>query len=83
MSKVVLGKEDREDAVRRLRAYFERERGEELGELGATLLFEFLAEEIAPHFYNRGLADAQSLVARFTDSLDADLEAAKVFPPRV
>lgn len=82
MAKVVLGKDEREDVVRRLRAYFERERGEELGELGATLLLEFLAEEVGPHFYNRGLADAQAFVARFTDSLDADLEAAKLFPPR-
>jgi len=68
--------------VRRLRAYFERERGEELGELRATLLFEFLAEEVGPHFYNKGLSDAQAYVARFTDSLDADLEAARVLPPR-
>lgn len=82
MAKVVLGKEDREDVVRRLRAHFERERGEELGELGATLLYDFLAEEVGPHFYNKGLSDAQAYVARFADSLDADLEAAKVFPPR-
>lgn len=82
MAKVVLGKEEREDIVRRLRAHFERGRGEELGELGATLLYEFLAEEIGPHFYNKGLNDAQAYLARFTDSLDADLEAAKVLPPR-
>ncbi len=83
MAKLTLEREERDDAANRLRAYFERERGEELGELGATLLLEFIAEEIGPHFYNKGLRDAQSYIARFTDSLDADLEAAKLMPPRM
>ncbi len=73
---------EREDALERLRAYFGRERGEELGELGAALLFDFIAEQLGPHFYNKGIEDAQALVARFADSLDADLDAAKRLPPR-
>jgi uncharacterized protein (DUF2164 family) len=41
-----------------------------------------LAEEIGPYFYSKGLSDAQAYVARFTDSLVADLDAAKQLPPR-
>jgi uncharacterized protein (DUF2164 family) len=82
MPKIAIEREERDDAVARLRAYFDRERDEELGELGATLFLDFIAEEIGPYFYNKGLRDAQSYVARFTDSLDADLEAAKLLPPR-
>lgn len=82
MPKIELGRGEREDVVRRLRVYFERERGEEIGDLAVTLLYDFIAEEVAPYFYNKGLRDAQSYVARFTDSLDADLEAAKLMPPR-
>jgi uncharacterized protein (DUF2164 family) len=82
MAKIELGREERDDAVRRLRGYFERERDEELGDLAVGLFFDFITEEIGPYFYNKGLSDAQSYVARFTDSLDADLEAGKRFPPR-
>src|SRR5690606_34918503 len=37
-----LTKDEQEWAVRRLRHYFEQERGEELNELGAALLLDFL-----------------------------------------
>ena len=82
MAKITLAREERDDAVQRLRRYLERESGEEVGELAATLLFDFVAEEIGPYFYSKGLSDAQAYVARFTDSLVADLDAAKQLPPR-
>jgi uncharacterized protein (DUF2164 family) len=82
MPGIELAREERDDAVRRLRSYFEREREEELGDLAAGLLYDFIAEELGSYFYNKGLSDAQAYVARFTDSLDADLEAAKRFPAR-
>ena len=82
MDAIELTREARDDAVERLRVYFARERGEELGELAATLIYDFVAEQLGPYFYNKGMEDAQALVARFTDSLDADLEAAQRLPPR-
>lgn len=80
MESIRLPDEDRERAVERIRGYFERERGEEIGELAAGLLYDVIAERIGPYFYNQGIDDAQALIARFADSLDADLEAAKRFP---
>jgi len=80
-----LDREQRAEAVRRIRAYFERERDEELGELAAGFILDFIVEELAPLFYNAGLADAQALLARHIDSLDADLEAQRrepLLPPR-
>ncbi len=68
--------------MRRIRAYFERERDEELGELGAGFFLDFITEEIAPLFYNAAVADAQALLARAADLLDADLEALRRSPPR-
>ena len=82
MDAIELGRAEREDALARLRAYFGQERGEELGELGAMLIYDFIAEQLGPHFYNKGIEDGQALVARFADSLDADLDAAKRLPPR-
>lgn len=77
-----IDRDERADAVRRIRAYFDRERDEPLGELGATLLFEFVRDELGPLFYNLGLDDARALIARSGDSLEADLDAARRFPPR-
>lgn len=77
-----LDRETRIEGVRRIRAYFERERGEVLGELAAGFFLDFVAEELGPVFYNAGLADAQALLARFIDSLDADMEAQRKMPPR-
>ncbi|MCC6236257.1 MAG: DUF2164 family protein [Dehalococcoidia bacterium] len=77
-----LDREARAEGVRRIRAYFERERGEELGELAAGFILDFIAEEVAPLFYNAALGDAQALVARAADALDADLEALRRSPPR-
>jgi uncharacterized protein (DUF2164 family) len=78
-----LDREARAEAVRRIRNYFERERGEELGELAAGFVLEFVAEELAPLFYNAAIEHAQALVARAVDSLDADLEAQRRSPPRI
>ncbi len=82
MDAIKLERDEREAAVKRIQAYFERERDEELGELGATLMLDFVAEELGPLFYNRGLDEAQRLLRRLADSLDADLDAAKRLPPR-
>lgn len=77
-----LDREARTEGVRRIRAYFERERGEELGELAAGFILDFIAEELGHLFYNRALADSQALIARAADSLDADIEAQRRHPPR-
>jgi uncharacterized protein (DUF2164 family) len=75
--RIELKREDREHCVRRLKAYFERERDEEIGDLGATLLYDYIAEQLAPFFYNEGLRDAQSLAGRAYATLDEDIEATK------
>ena len=80
MDSLRLTDEERELAIGAIRAYFERERDEEIGELAAGLLLDFVGEQLGPYFFNRGIEDAQARVVRFADSLDADLEAAKRFP---
>jgi uncharacterized protein (DUF2164 family) len=76
-----LSKEDREFAVLRVQAYFRDERDEELGHLGAMLIYDFIAKELGPLFYNRGLYTASLLARRAADSLEADIDAAKRLPP--
>lgn len=79
---IQLEQPERDEVMRRLRSHFQRELDEPPGDLWVMLLYDFIAEEIAPFFYNAGLGDAQRYLARFVDSLDADLDAAKRLPPR-
>ena len=81
MAGISLKKEQKERAAGELRGYFDRERGEQFGELAATLLLDFLVKRLGPMFYNCGVADAQLALRNAADSLDADLEATQLPDP--
>jgi uncharacterized protein (DUF2164 family) len=51
-------KEKRDEMVTAIKNYFLKEREEELGDLAAGLMLEFIIEELAPEFYNRGVHDS-------------------------
>ncbi len=55
----IVFKEDRKKAmIREIKKYFSEERDENLGDLGAQLIFDFIIEKIGPDIYNQGLDDA-------------------------
>ncbi|MBB4234381.1 DUF2164 domain-containing protein [Rhizobium esperanzae] len=74
MKKIEFSKEEKAELVSRIRAYFDREL-DPIGALPSEFLLDFFTEEIGPHFYNRGLRDAQAaLLARMEDvAEDIDL----------
>ncbi len=53
-----LSKEQREQMVSAIRAYFLNERDEELGDLAAGFILDFFVQELAPHFYDQGVSDS-------------------------
>ncbi len=56
----------------KLREYAGREWEQELGRFEAEAFLEFLEQEIGAYYYNRGIFDAQTIVAdRVTDIQDA------------
>lgn len=55
---IKLTKEKREDLIREIRHYFWNEREEEMGELAASLMLDFIQEKLAPEFYNQGVYDS-------------------------
>ena len=58
--------------VAKLQAYFERELGQRLGGFDGEFLLDFVSEQIGAHYYNRGVRDAQALLAaKFDDLADA------------
>ena len=67
--------ERRAEVVTAIRNYFETELDEPIGDLKATLLFEFLLGEIGPTVYNQAIADAQAWMQERVTDLDVNLYA--------
>jgi len=51
-------KERRDDMVSEIKNYFSKEKEEEIGDLAAGLILDFILEKIAPEFYNQGVYDS-------------------------
>ena len=51
-------RERRDEMILAIKNYFLRERDEEIGDLRAGLMLDFILEELAPEFYNQGVSDA-------------------------
>jgi len=64
-----LTKEEKEQMISRIQAYYQRERGEQIGELKAMMILDFFNEELAPTFYNRGIRDAHAYMTVKIDDL--------------
>ncbi|MBN7138623.1 hypothetical protein A7A76_05790 [Lysobacter enzymogenes] len=63
--------DDREKAllVAKLQRYFTAELKQPIGRFDAEFLLDFLSEELGAYYYNRGVADAQAVLAARVDDL--------------
>ncbi|MFP7171302.1 DUF2164 family protein [Terribacillus sp. 7520-G] len=52
---IELNESQRSEMIRSLQHYFEQEKDEQLGDLAAGLLLEFIVRELGPVFYNAGI----------------------------
>lgn len=73
MQPIKFSKEEKTVVVNKIRDWFLEERDEDLGQIPAEMLLNFFAEEIGGYFYNRGLYDAQTLVAKRVDDLSDEI----------
>ncbi|WP_068776234.1 DUF2164 domain-containing protein [Paenibacillus sp. FJAT-26967] len=55
--------------------FFEKERGETIGDLAADGVLEFVISKLSPHFYNEGIKDARATMMERMASLEEDLYA--------
>jgi uncharacterized protein (DUF2164 family) len=76
----MLGRQARAEAVQRIQAHFRQERGEELGDLAAGFLLDFVERELGPAFYNQGVEDAAARVLQSQASLAEELDFLKMAP---
>jgi uncharacterized protein (DUF2164 family) len=74
MSQITFSKEETAQIAGELQHYFREELDQEIGALQAEMFLDFLSQTIGPAFYNRGLYDAQALLAaKLEDLTDAVL----------
>ena len=69
MSKIEFTKQEIEVLTKKIQLYFSEELNQEIGQFDAQFLLDFFAEDIGPYFYNRGLYDAQSILANRSESI--------------
>jgi uncharacterized protein (DUF2164 family) len=70
-SSIVLSEDSRKSAVAALRGYFAANLDEEIGDLKAGLLLDFILSELGPSVYNQAIADARSFFEERSNDLAA------------
>ncbi len=70
--------------VRELQAWLLEERGEDVGELAAGFLLDFVLDLAGPDLYNAALADAAKAFREHADIVEADIASLTqdAFTPR-
>jgi len=68
---IELGKEETKEVIASLQRYFSEEREEELTEMRAKFLLDFILKEIAPLAYNQGVKDAETFFRAKIEDLPA------------
>jgi uncharacterized protein (DUF2164 family) len=68
-STITLPDRERDRAIASLKQYFSEHMDEEIGDLKAALLLEYILAELGPTIYNAAIADARS----FFEERTADL----------
>lgn len=69
-NKIKLHNQKKDQMINQIKTYFSKERDEDLGDLGAALILDFIIEKLGPEFYNQGVFDAyQYLSDRMEDVL--------------
>jgi len=66
---IKLSKERRDEMIAEIQVYFSKERDEEIGNLGAGMVLDFIVEKLAPAFYNQGVYDAHQYLKDAAEDL--------------
>jgi uncharacterized protein (DUF2164 family) len=75
---IKLTKENKEYMIKLIKNYFNNERNEDLGDLGAALILDFFVDKLAPEFYNQGINDCH---AYMNDRVE-DILGLQIYPSR-
>ena len=67
--RVELSQEMKNEMIGKLKTFYKEKRGEEIGELAARLLMDFMLNEVAPYYYNQGIRDSIPFMNERVDDL--------------
>jgi uncharacterized protein (DUF2164 family) len=70
MEKDLISREEKERLLLKIQRHLSDEVEVELGRFEAEALVDLVADLLGPHYYNKGLRDAQVLVARQVDQIN-------------
>lgn len=56
--KFSLSKEEREEMLGEIKQFFVKERDEEIGDLAADIVLDFIIDKMSDKFYNKGIYDS-------------------------
>lgn len=74
MSDIKFSKDEIDRIVSKIKIHFTDELNQDIGSFEAQFLIDFFAKEMGPHFYNRGLADAQNLYAEKAEEISYSVQ---------
>lgn len=70
-----LTKEEKNQMMMAIQRYFAEEREEEIGELAAINILEFITKNLGSYYYNQGVRDSRSIAVQRSQLLEEDLFA--------
>ncbi|MNX43801.1 hypothetical protein D3C86_742650 [compost metagenome] len=73
MLSIKLPKEEKDEIIQNVQNYFEEERSETIGALGAEQFIDFMIKELGPYIYNKAIADARTLIHDKINQIDDEL----------
>lgn len=66
---IKISKDKRADMISAVKNYYLKERDEEIGDLAAGLILDFIIKELAPEFYNQGVCDSHKFMENSIEDL--------------
>ncbi|ERI09762.1 DUF2164 domain-containing protein [Aneurinibacillus aneurinilyticus] len=70
-----LPREQKLQIASNVQQYFKTELSEEIGQLAAEHLIDFMLKELSPYIYNKAIQDARSIVEQQMVSIEEELYA--------
>ena len=67
---ITLSKDARQELIASVKRFFAEELEDEIGDLRASLVLDFVVQEIGPSVYNQAIADAQAHMQERVADLD-------------
>jgi uncharacterized protein (DUF2164 family) len=71
-------KDQKIQMINLIQQYFREERDEEIGDLAAEFLMDFMIQQISPWIYNQAIHDVQTIISQKIALLEEDVDALKM-----